>query len=396
MNAKSNWRLYVLVSLVVLAIVTAVALVTRVWVLTAIPIGFLFGFFLQKGDLCGSSSFSELLLMKDWRKMWGLWVCIVVGMLGFALLDLLGWVTLNPKPFIWLSAIVGGIIFGVGMVLAGGCVSGCLYKTGMGNLNSMAGLVGIPLGIAMVEHGPLHGLHTKMKSVVIRASDGGSITLSSITGLPYWLLAVVFGVITLLVALAVKKRRNVASEGWSWERALTRSWKPWQAGLAIGLLAMPAYLSSAATGRNYPLGVTHGVLHAQLLVTDHNLNHVWQKQVPVNPNPAAQTPRPPAGKKVVWWLILLVTSLVIGSWVSGRLSGETRLLPKPPEQTVVAFFGGILVGTGAAFATGCVIGNILSGWALMSIGMFLFGIVTILTNWVTTYLYFMGGSVWSR
>ena len=248
----------------------------------------------------------------------------------------------------------------------------------------------------MVEHGPLHGLHTKMKSVVIRASDGGSITLSSITGLPYWLLAVVFGVITLLVALAVKKRRNVASEGWSWERALTRSWKPWQAGLAIGLLAMPAYLSSAATGRNYPLGVTHGVLHAQLLVTDHNLNHVWQKQVPVNPNPAAQTPRPPAGKKVVWWLILRVTHLVIGSWVSGRLSGEARLLPKPPEQTVVAFFGGILVGTGAAFATGCVIGNILSGWALMSIGMFLFGIVTILTNWVTTYLYLMGGSVWSR
>ncbi len=396
MNAKSGWKLYVLVSLAVLVIVTSVALVTRVWVLTAIPIGFLFGFFLQKGDLCGSSSFSEVLLMKDWRKMWGMWVCIVVSMVGFAVLALLGWITLNPKPFIWLSAIVGGVIFGVGMVLAGGCVSGCLYKTGIGNLNSMAGLVGIPLGIAMVEYGPLHGLHTKMKSVAIRASDGGSVTLSSITGLPYWLLAIVFGVITLLIALAVKKRRNAASEGWSWERLLTRSWKPWQAGLAIGLLAMPAYLSSAATGRNYPLGVTHGVLHAQLLVTDHNLNHVWQKQVPANANPAAQTPKPPAGKKVVWWLVLLVTSLVIGSWVSGRLSGEARLLRKPPEQTVVAFFGGILVGTGAAFATGCVIGNILSGWALMSVGMFLFGIVTILTNWVTTYLYLMGGSLWSR
>ena len=46
-------------------------------VLTAIPIGFLFGFFLQKGDLCGASAFSEVLLMKDWRKIYGLWVCIV-------------------------------------------------------------------------------------------------------------------------------------------------------------------------------------------------------------------------------------------------------------------------------------------------------------------------------
>lgn len=35
---------------------------TGLWVLTAIPIGFLFGFFLEKADLCGSSAFSEVLL----------------------------------------------------------------------------------------------------------------------------------------------------------------------------------------------------------------------------------------------------------------------------------------------------------------------------------------------
>jgi hypothetical protein len=72
------------------------------------------------------------------------------------------------------------------------------------------------------------------------------------------------------------------------------------------------------------------------------------------------------------------------------MSGQARLLPKPPEQVLVAALGGFLVGTGAALATGCVIGNILSGWALMSVGTVLFGLVTILANWGTTALYLRG------
>ena len=37
------------------------------------------------------------------------------GMTGFAILDLLGLVTLNPKPFQWANILIGGILFGVGM-----------------------------------------------------------------------------------------------------------------------------------------------------------------------------------------------------------------------------------------------------------------------------------------
>ena len=170
------------------------------------------------------------------------------------------------------------------------------------------------------------------------------------------------------------------------------------AGAAIGLLSISAYLSSAASGRNYPLGVTHGVLHAELLLTDQQFNHVVQKKIvsPVqvgSPQKKPITPTQkdaPPKKKIVWWLVALITSMMFGSFISGKLSGETRLLPKPPEQTMIAFFGGILVGSGAAFATGCVIGNIVSGWALMSVGNYLFGIVAILTTWITTYFYLMG------
>ena len=119
-HASAHWRIYVIASAAILCAATIAAVATRLWVLTAIPIGFLFGFFLQKGDLCGASAFSEVLLMKDWRKVWGLWVAIVTAMVGFAVLDLLGWITLNPKPLIWMNLLVGGAIFGAGTVLAGG------------------------------------------------------------------------------------------------------------------------------------------------------------------------------------------------------------------------------------------------------------------------------------
>ena len=75
---------------------------------------------------------------------------------------------------------------------------------------------------------------------------------------------------------------------------------------------------------------------------------------------------------------------------AARLSGQARLLPKPPEQVLVAAVGGFLVGAGAALATGCIIGNILSGWALMSLGMVAFAMVTVLANWATTVLYLRG------
>jgi uncharacterized membrane protein YedE/YeeE len=115
---------YAVFSVGFVLLTTVVSFYTRIWVLTAAPVGFLLGFFLEKADLCGASAFSEVVLSKDWGKLRGIWVVIVVSMLGFALLSGLGLVKLNPKPLIWANMALGGLVFGVGMVLAGGCVVG--------------------------------------------------------------------------------------------------------------------------------------------------------------------------------------------------------------------------------------------------------------------------------
>ncbi len=375
--------------------------ISGLWVLTALPIGFLFGFFLEKADLCGSSAFSEIMMFKDWKKIQGIWMVIVVGMVGFSLISALGLVKLNPKPLIWASYIVGGAIFGVGMVLAGGCVSGSLFKVGQGNINSMAALVGIPIGIMMVEHGPLNPFHKFLRTFVVKNGDGGSVTFASVSHMPYWVLAVIFLAATIVIAVYARNKNGTGSdkkkgfETSGLRRIMTKPWRPWQAGIAIGVLACLAYMSSAASGRNYPLGVSHGVMHAELLLTDAPLNYVYAPKA-VSQKPAGSAPQKQAftaSKKVSVWLILEILALMLGSFVSAKLSGRAKLLPKPPEQTATAFLGGIMVGLGAAIAGGCVVGNIMSGIALMSVGNVLFVAVVVLSNWITTHLYLMGGSM---
>jgi len=399
MESKTRWKRWAVFGALFVIVTLALASITRLWVLTALPIGFLFGFFLQKGDLCGASAFSEVILTKSWSKMLGIWTVIVVSMLGFAVLHGLDLITLIVKPMWWLNYLIGGAVFGIGMVLAGGCVSGCLYKSGMGNLNSIVALIGIPLGVSIVEYGPLKTIYNEMKSVTTTAPDGGPLSLFALLGVPYWTLALSFGAATLLTLILWGRKQRGAPADDAGPKGLsdwlTRPWKPWQAGLAIGLLAMAAYLSSSASGRNYPLGVTHGVLFTQVLITDSSIQHIYKKS---EAKPALATPEvkkltPKPEKKVVWWLVLLIGALVLGSHTSARMSGQARLLPKPPDQVLIALLGGFLVGTGAALAKGCVVGNIMSGWALMSLGTVLFGVVAILANWAATYLYLMGGSL---
>ncbi len=397
MKDNHPWKVILSVSAAAIAAITIIAVAARLWVLTAVPIGFLFGFFLQKGDLCGASAFSEVLVMKDRRKLFGLWILIVTAMLAFALLQSLGWVRLSPKPFLYINYIVGGALFGTGMVLAGGCISGCLYKAATGNMNSIAGLLTIPAGVMAVEFGPLNPLHTAMNRYVLRSAGGGPVTLSTLSGLPFGILALLFAALTLAVILVRRGKkpaasRQIASGSWT-ERAVRRPWKPWASGLAIGLLMAPAYLSSVTTGRNYPLGVTHGVMQAELLVVDRNVQHVWKISPPQASQPAAAAPATPARRPVSWWLVLVSLALPLGSWVSARMNASVRLMPKPPDEMLTALAGGFLTGAGAAFATGCVVGNIMSGWALMSVGMILFGVVTILANWITSYFYLLGGQL---
>jgi hypothetical protein len=277
-------------------------------------------------------------------------------------------------------------------------VTGALFKAGQGNLNSMIALLGIPIGGAAVAHGPRAGFNKSLASRAVTTADGAAPTLSTVTNIPFWALSLVIAVIaTVLLAWLVGRARkarkcDITDDGHTSlpARILTRPWRPWQSGIAIGLLACLAYLSSAASGRNYPLGATEGVVQAQILVTDKAVELIPRS---TGEDGAAGEPVEdhPEGKKVVIWMVVLVAALVAGSHVSAKLRGSFRLLPKPPDEMMVAFVGGLMVGAGAVTAQGCMIGHVMSGFAHLSLGSMMFGAVVLLFNWVTTWIYLMGG-----
>jgi uncharacterized protein len=358
------------------------------WALAALPIGVVLGFALSRGGLCGAAAIGEVLVLRDRRKLAGFGVAVVATMVSFAVLDALGLVTLNPRQFRWASALVGGTTFGIGMALAGGCVSGTLFKCGEGHLNSLVALPAIAFGIHAVDLGFLSGLDRSLRSCVIEGASGEPLTFASLSGIPYVALVAVFVVIALAIGLrrrdrsvrpGVVVRQDPVPVSRRW---LVRSWRPWQAGLVVGLLAVPAWLTSQESGRDLALCVTYGVEEIPLLVGDHAL--IWTGE------DLAANEATPQRPKVWVWLVCLVVGLVAGAHLAARLLGRAGLKRRPPGELVTAAVGGLLVGVGAGLGRGCTLGNGVTGAALMSIGMIAFAVVAAVACFVTTRIYVFG------
>lgn len=94
--------------------------------------GFIYGMCLQYGRFCFASAFRDLFAVGVPRMVVGIMIATVLFAITSAFVSSTGWSTFHPAPTS-IHATIAGIIFGVGMVFAGGCASGSLYKTGEGN-----------------------------------------------------------------------------------------------------------------------------------------------------------------------------------------------------------------------------------------------------------------------
>ncbi|MCU0898789.1 MAG: YeeE/YedE family protein, partial [Burkholderiales bacterium] len=98
-------------------------------------LGFVFGFFGNKTNFCTMGAVSDVVNMGDWNRMRMWLLAIAVAILGATALEYAGLVKLGNSiyqtpNFTWLSYIVGGLVFGIGMTLASGCGSKTLIRVG--------------------------------------------------------------------------------------------------------------------------------------------------------------------------------------------------------------------------------------------------------------------------
>ena len=103
--------------------------------------GIAFGYLLQKSQFCLASSFRDIFLTGGGKIIRGAILGIVIGIFGFSILQGTGIRNVFLLPVGW-HTIVGGYIFGLGMVIAGGCASGMLFRAGEGSLQLMLAILG--------------------------------------------------------------------------------------------------------------------------------------------------------------------------------------------------------------------------------------------------------------
>jgi uncharacterized membrane protein YedE/YeeE len=289
-------------------------------------------------------------------------------MAGFPLLSWAGLIQANPKPFFWGANLVGGIVFGIGMVLAGGCASGITYRVGEGVVAALSAVVGLATGgivTAMYFLKPVKdALQTSTKIMVGEASP----TLANIFGLPYeitaLILAVVLGAIWIYVAMKNREEED-APEGSLKDRIFVKGWTWLPTGIVVGVIGILAYWTSASAGRNYSLAITSGWLTfvKKYIVRVADVNIGWDA-----------------------WLIV---GIIIGAAVAALIAGEFKIRWPGWSTMLQTLVGGLLMGFGAVTSSGCNVTHILSGLPLLSIGSILGSISIALGAWLTAYLMFV-------
>src|SRR4029077_9212298 len=109
---------------------------------TALGTGLVFGYVIQRGGFCLTRALSNALLMRDATILRAYGLALLVAMVGVEILETLALVDIPLRPLHWLSNIVGGLLFGVGMILSGGCSGSTWYRAGEGAEGAWVVLLG--------------------------------------------------------------------------------------------------------------------------------------------------------------------------------------------------------------------------------------------------------------
>lgn len=368
--------------------------------------GLAFGLVLQKSRFCFVASFRDPMVTGSTAVSRAVILLLALNTLGFSAVQLWLGPVGDVYPAGW-HTLVGGILFGVGMVVAGGCASGTLMRVGEGHLlqwftlfgfivGSLAGAMGygwwqaasmvrspelfLPdywgwpaavaaqLGLLGLIYYGLIWYEGKALGV-----DSGSDTEDAISGGD----ADAKSDSRLGSALEV----STGARAWLWREAMAKlyqalvvPWPYWAGAVALavlntGFLALHHYSWGITTAFTY-----WGAWLGQILGA-----HPEQWYFFTLPGPSTglaagfgHDPR-----------TLLDLGMIAGAFLSAALASEWRWRrPRMGRQVLAALAGGVAMGYGSRIAFGCNIGAFLNGVSSLSLHGWLFGLALVAGAWI--------------
>ena len=334
-------------------------------ILTGLFCGALLGFVMQRGRFCLTGGFRDMYIAKDNRMFYALLIAIAVQSVGVYALIHLEIIQFSAGTFPWVAVIIGSFVFGIGIVLAGGCATGTWYRAGEGLLGSWIALIGYMTMSAMMKSGALLPVNDTFQSAQLPSNS-----MAETTGISVWVYIVVFVAIVLAIVIREQRKPKIAIPSMKPKRTglahllFERRWHPFFTALLIGLIATLAWPLSQATGRMAGLGITTPSANILQYLVTGNLS-------------------------LINWGVFLVLGIFLGSFIAAKGSREFRFRMPDAKTGITSFLGGNLMGFGASLAGGCSIGNGLVMTAMMTWQGWTSLLFIILGTWTASYFVFI-------
>jgi hypothetical protein len=332
----------------------------------AFALAFVFGAVANKTNFCTMGAVSDWVNMGDKNRLRMWLLAIAVALVGSSVLQLAGVVSLAksiyPGPsFTWLSYVVGGFLFGVGMTLGSGCGSKTLIRIGGGNLKSL--VVFVFLGIA--AYMTLRGIFGAFRVGVL---ERASVTLAGGQDLPS-LLSAATGVAktTLTAILAAVIGGGLAAYAYV-SREFRANFDYTLGGVVTGLVVVGGWYVSGVIGY---VEEDPNTLQEAFVATNTGRMESFSFVAPLAYSLEYLmfwTDK----SKIVTYGIASAIGVIAGSAAYALATRTFRWEGfRDAEDTANHVVGGILMGFGGITALGCTIGQAITGVSTLALGSFI-------------------------
>ncbi len=329
-------------------------------ILTVAGLGMLFGMIIgavaQKTHFCTMGAVSDVVFMQDWARMrsWLLAIAVALGVTQWlhyiSVIDIYQGIYLGIG-FRWASHIVGGVLFGYGMTMAGGCGNKTLVRLGAGNLKSLVVLLVMGVVAYMTQRGLSGLLRAQLESAT--SIDLGQYGLSS-QGIPD-ILSLLTGLDAATIRLSITVFLVLALLWFCFkDREFRAHPKLIVGGVIIGLVVPAAWYVTGVVGFDdfepLPVRAVSFVAPAgdglQYLMTFTG--------------------------STITFSIALAAGVLAGAFLAALLSRELALEAFTDASDMSRHLvGAALMGFGGIVAVGCTFGQGISGNSTLSLGSLL-------------------------
>jgi uncharacterized membrane protein YedE/YeeE len=345
----------------------------------AFVLAFIFGAVGNRTHFCTMGAVSDWVNMGDLSRMRMWLLAIAVALIGTSALTLGGVIdpakSIYPGPnFTWLSYIVGGLLFGVGMTLGSGCGSKTLIRIGAGNLKSV--IVYVFLGIA--AYMTLKGLLGAFRVGVL---EKATVALPNGQDLPA-LLGVNRAILTALIGGALLVFVY-------WSRQFRSSFDYTLGGVVTGLVVVGGWYVSGVLG--------HVAEDPQTLQEAFVRTNTGRMESFSFVSPLAYTLEYlmfwTDKSRVITYGIASAAGVIAGSAAYALATRTFRWEGfRDAEDTANHIVGGSLMGFGGITALGCTIGQGITGFSTLALGSIITFVCIVIGSALTMkYQYWRAG-----